>query len=154
MTWRKPKSQFDRDKGAANRASLEALAQHGPPPGILAYDREQPIGWCAVAPRQEYIRLAKSRVLRPLDEAPVWSVSCFFVAKPYRRQGVSVQLLEGRRASWSSGAAGFWRATHAAGDGRCVGHLRLDGCPGRFSAGGVRSDAKPVGKPAHRQMRS
>jgi GNAT superfamily N-acetyltransferase len=31
--------------------------------------------------------------LRPVDDALVWSVSCFFVAKPYRRQGISVQLL-------------------------------------------------------------
>ena len=52
------------------------------------------MGWCAVAPRQEYVTLAQSRVLRPLDDAPVWSVICFFIAKPFRQQGLSVRLLK------------------------------------------------------------
>jgi GNAT superfamily N-acetyltransferase len=94
MSWRKPKPQWEHDKGAANRASLEALVANGPPPGILAYSGDQPIGWCAVAPRHQYIALASSRVLRPVDDAPVWSISCFFIAKPYRRQGISVRLLK------------------------------------------------------------
>ena len=94
MAWRKTKAEFDRGKEKANRASLRALLKKGPPPGILAYDGGEPIGWCAVAPREVYVRLEGSRVLRPLDDKPVWSVSCFFVAKPYRRRGVSVELLK------------------------------------------------------------
>jgi len=94
MSWRKPKDRFERDKGAANRASLQALVKQGPPPGILAYAGGRPVGWCAVAPRREYVRLAASRVLRPLDDAPVWSVSCFFIARQFRRKGLSVALLD------------------------------------------------------------
>lgn len=93
MSWRKQRADFVRDKGTPNRADLLSLVKKGPPPGILAYHDGKPIGWCAVAPRQEYVTLANSRVLRPLDDAPVWSVSCFFVARPYRRAGVSVRLL-------------------------------------------------------------
>jgi GNAT superfamily N-acetyltransferase len=51
------------------------------------------VGWCALAPRATYVRLGTSRNLKPVDEQPVWSVSCFFVARPYRRRGVTVQLL-------------------------------------------------------------
>lgn len=94
MAWRKPRAQFQRDKGKGNRASLRALVKKGPPPGVLAYHDGRPVGWCAVAPRREYTVLETSRVLRPVDDAPVWSVSCFFVARPYRRQGVSVALLK------------------------------------------------------------
>jgi len=94
MSWRKPKDRFQSGKGAANRASLKALVEQGPPPGILAYAGDRPVGWCAVAPRREYITLAKSRVLRPLDDAPVWSVSCLFIARPFRRKGLSVSLLK------------------------------------------------------------
>jgi GNAT superfamily N-acetyltransferase len=65
----------------------------GPAPGVLAYAEEEPVGWCAVAPRQVYVRLQKSRVLAPVDDRPVWSISCLFVARPYRRQGVSVRLI-------------------------------------------------------------
>jgi GNAT superfamily N-acetyltransferase len=32
-------------------------------------------------------------VLAPVDERPVWSISCLFIAKPFRRQGVSVALI-------------------------------------------------------------
>jgi GNAT superfamily N-acetyltransferase len=99
MSWRKQRAEFVRDKGMANRASLHVLVKKGPPPGILAYDGETPVGWCAVAPRREYIRLANSRVLRPIDDAPVWSISCLFVTRPYRRRGVAVGLL--------TAAAGF-----------------------------------------------
>ena len=94
MAWRKPRAEFQRGKGAANRESLRALIAAGPPPGILAWSGSEPVGWCAVAPRQDYVFLSRSRVLRPLDEAPVWSISCFFVARPYRRKGLSVALLK------------------------------------------------------------
>jgi GNAT superfamily N-acetyltransferase len=93
MVWRKPRAEFLKGKGPGNRASLRALVKHGPPPGVLAYDGDQAVGWCAVAPRPDYVFLSKSRVLRPVDETPVWPVSCLFVAKPYRRKGLSVALL-------------------------------------------------------------
>jgi len=94
MSWRKSKAEFERGKEGANRASLRGVLKKGPPPGILAYAGGDPMGWCAVAPREVYVRLAGSRVLRPLDDKPVWSVSCLFVAKPWRRRGVSVELLK------------------------------------------------------------
>jgi GNAT superfamily N-acetyltransferase len=61
---------------------------------VLAYAGAEPVGWCAVAPRQDYIALGRSRVLAPVDDQPVWSISCLFVARPYRRQGISVRLLK------------------------------------------------------------
>ncbi|HUP01215.1 MAG TPA: GNAT family N-acetyltransferase, partial [Gemmatimonadota bacterium] len=54
-----------------------------------------PIGWCAVAPREDYPRLERSRILKPVDEASVWSITCFFIARTHRGQGLSVALLEG-----------------------------------------------------------
>jgi len=74
------------------------------PPGVLAYAQTEPVGWCAVAPRAEYEYLARSRVLRPIDDQVVWSISCLLVARPYRRRGVSVQLL--RAAVDIAGQAG------------------------------------------------
>jgi GNAT superfamily N-acetyltransferase len=62
-------------------------------PGILAYERKEPVAWVALAPRERYVRLKKSRVLAPLDDEPVWSVSCFFVRKDHRKQGLTVELL-------------------------------------------------------------
>jgi GNAT superfamily N-acetyltransferase len=62
-------------------------------PGILAYAGAKAVGWCAVAPRSDYFFLGRSRVLQEVDRLPVWSISCLFVLKDYRGQGVSAQLL-------------------------------------------------------------
>ena len=93
MAWRLSRSDFNKKKGAANKRTLKKLASAKIAPGVLAYVGKEPAGWCAVAPRAAYPALANSRVLAPVDNQPVWSVSCFFVAKPFRRQGVSAELL-------------------------------------------------------------
>jgi GNAT superfamily N-acetyltransferase len=94
MAWRLGAAEFERGKGPSNRRRLQRLARAGPPPGILAYERGEPVGWCAVAPRDVYVRLDRSRVLRPVDDTPVWSISCLFVEKARRARGVSVALLD------------------------------------------------------------
>lgn len=94
MTWRLKRSLFDAQKGEANRLAMKKLVDAGEVPGILAYDKDKPIGWIAVAPREVYVSLERSRVLKPIDDVPVWSVSCFFIAKGYRKKGVSAQLLK------------------------------------------------------------
>ena len=43
--------------------------------------------------RAAFPRLATSRVLKPLDDAPVWSVTCFFIKRGFRRQGISARML-------------------------------------------------------------
>lgn len=93
MYWRLKRSEFEERKGAGNRGLLRRLVRSGKSPGILAYSGDQPIGWCAVAPRDEYPVLDRSRVLARLDSEPVWSVTCFFVARPFRRKGITVKLL-------------------------------------------------------------
>jgi GNAT superfamily N-acetyltransferase len=94
MWWRLSPATFKRDKGAANRQSFQSLVHTTPtPPGLLAYVGPVPVGWCAVAPREEYPRLERSRTLARLDDAPVWAITCFFVARAYRRRGVTTRLL-------------------------------------------------------------
>ena len=63
-------------------------------PGILAYADGQPVGWCAIGPSEAYPRLANSRTLKPVDARAVWSITCFFVARPFRRRGLTVELLK------------------------------------------------------------
>jgi GNAT superfamily N-acetyltransferase len=93
MFWRLGRTQFNRQKGEGNKGAMKAIVESGEVPGILAYANGEPIGWCAVAPRETYSALERSRVLKPVDASAVWSISCFFIAKPYRRKGFSVQLL-------------------------------------------------------------
>lgn len=93
MVWRCSRAEFDANKGAANRAAMKALVEGGVLPGVLGYLNGKAVGWCAVAPREDYPALGRSRVLRPIDDTPVWSVSCLFVDRTCRGQGVSVRML-------------------------------------------------------------
>ena len=94
MWWRLKRSEFERNKGEGNRLALKAIVDTGHVPGILAYQGEQPVGWCSVAPRQEFSAFERSRILKPVDDQEVWSIVCFFVARPYRRLGLSTQLIQ------------------------------------------------------------
>ena len=53
------------------------------------------MGWVSLGPRQDYIRLERSRVMKPVDDQPVWSIICFVVPSAYRHQGVAHALLAG-----------------------------------------------------------
>lgn len=94
MWWRLSRSQFNKQKGEGNRKGLKKIVDSGEVPGLLAYAEGEPIGWCAVAPRERFLALERSRILKRVDEEPVWSVVCFFVAKPFRQKGVTVKLLK------------------------------------------------------------
>lgn len=94
MWWKQSGSEFGRQKGKENRKALKKIIDSGKVPGILAYDRGKPVAWCAIEPREAYRRLERSRSLKPVDNEPVWSVVCFFVAKDYRRKRISLQLLK------------------------------------------------------------
>jgi len=94
MHWHQTTSEFERTKGEGNRGLMRGRVEAGKLPGLLGYRNGEPVGWCAVEPRERYPRLARSRVLKPVDDQPVWSVVCFFVSKDYRRRGLTVRLLE------------------------------------------------------------
>ena len=78
---------------AANRHVLEGLAAGEPAPGLVAYERDEVVGWVSLGPREDYERLAYSRVLAPVDDTPVWSIICFVVGRKRRGQGIADALL-------------------------------------------------------------
>jgi len=94
MWWRLSRSQFNKEKGIRNKKALKKIVDSGEIPGILAYADGEPIGWCSVAPRETFPVLERSRILKRIDEKPVWSVVCFFVAKQFRQKGVTIELLK------------------------------------------------------------
>ncbi len=94
MWWRLRHSEFEQRKGEKNRRAFKRIVDSGAEPGLLAYLDDEPVGWCAVQPREAFPRLDTSRILKPVDDEQVWSVVCLFVAKPHRREGISSRLLE------------------------------------------------------------
>jgi GNAT superfamily N-acetyltransferase len=94
MWWRLTRPDWNRGKGEGNRKAFRKLVRSGAEAGVLAYADGEPVGWCAVAPREQYPRLNHSRILKPVDDQPVWSVTCFFIARGFRHQGLSTELLK------------------------------------------------------------
>jgi GNAT superfamily N-acetyltransferase len=82
-------------RAKANRAALKALVDAGNPPGLIGYRGKTPVGWISLGPREEFARLERSPVMKPVDEKPVWSIVCFVVPPEHRGQGVAQALLEG-----------------------------------------------------------
>jgi GNAT superfamily N-acetyltransferase len=94
MYWKLRGKAFDEAKGLETRQMHKSIVDSGVTTGLLAYLHGEVVGWIAVEPREAYPRLAHSRALQPVDDQPVWSVTCFLVAKPFRRKGITVELLK------------------------------------------------------------
>ncbi len=94
MYWRRTRKDWETGKGVGNRRALKRLVDKGDEPGVLAFASGRAVGWCAVAPREDYPALSRSRIFKPVDDRAVWSVSCLFIDREYRRQGLSKRLLE------------------------------------------------------------
>lgn len=95
MYWRLSRSQFEAQKYEGNRLAMLQLVESGVTPGIIGYvqDQPKPVAWISVGPREDYPALERSRILKPVDHQAVWSVSCLFVDKGFRGQGVSTQMI-------------------------------------------------------------
>jgi len=94
MTPRLTRSAYLPNRGEKNKRAMHRLVESGAEPGLLAYRGGEAIGWIALGPRSEYVRLASSRVAKPVDDRPAWSIVCFFIRADHRRTGLSARLIE------------------------------------------------------------
>jgi len=83
------KKEWNESKGDGNRNRLLEIVKTGQAIGILAYNGDEPVGWCAVSPRRAYDALERSKYYQAVDDTPTWSLTCFFTARNYRRKGVT-----------------------------------------------------------------
>lgn len=95
MWWKLPLKVFNENKGSGNHSMQKGIFERGGVPGLIAYVDGVPVGWCAVEPRENYSRFQKIRTLKPIDELPVWAITCFFIKREYRNRGLSEALLTG-----------------------------------------------------------
>ncbi len=94
MFWKQTQAEFDKMHGEPNRLAFKSLVESGTIPGVLAYQGNESAGWCAIEPRKSYSRLERAKVLAPVDSQPVWSITCFYIGKQYRRKGLMRRLLD------------------------------------------------------------
>jgi GNAT superfamily N-acetyltransferase len=94
MYWRIGRAYAEHPR-EENKAAFRRIVKRGPPPGLLAFEGDLAVGWCQVTPRLEVPILDERRVAKRVDDLPVWSVSCFYVRRGYRRKGIMAALIAG-----------------------------------------------------------
>jgi GNAT superfamily N-acetyltransferase len=143
MCWRLSSKAFRAASGEANRKAFAKIVKGGAVPGLLAYDVGEPVGWCAVAPREAYKRLETARTLKPIDDQPVWSVSCFFIGKGHRRKGLTVKLLEAAKKHVKQQGGTLLEGYPVVPKGDAVDTFAWNGLLGAFEKAGFEVAARP-----------
>lgn len=94
MSFRLPKKEFENGKSdGINKSRMKNLVQLNKHTGVLAYLNNELFAWIALSPRSDFKRLENSRVHKPIDDIPVWTIPCFFISKPFQKKGFSTKLI-------------------------------------------------------------
>ena len=56
---------------SSEQEAFREVVERGPPPGLLAFDGDAPVGWCQVAPRDGLPWLDRVWRLKRVDDLPV-----------------------------------------------------------------------------------
>ena len=81
-------------EGTARGDRVRELVAQDPPPGVVAYDGDEVVGWAGVHPRSD-TSFATNRKIPHVDDLDVWSVWCIRVRPGHRKSGISHHLLAG-----------------------------------------------------------
>jgi len=86
MYWRIGNA-YRKRRQETNKAEFHTVVAKGPPPGLIAFDGDLAVGWCQLTPRNALAWLDRSWTR--VDDAQIWSISCFYVRIGYRRRGIT-----------------------------------------------------------------
>ncbi|MGV2903362.1 GNAT family N-acetyltransferase [Microbacterium sp. AGC62] len=81
-------------RGSQRADRVRELCHQDPPPGVIAYLDDEPVGWAALHPRRD-TSFARNRLIPHVDELDVWSLWCFRVRPGHRKQGITHALIDG-----------------------------------------------------------
>ena len=95
MWWRVTRKEFESCQGEKNRRSFRKIVDSGKVTGLLGYINNQAVGWCSVAPREQFSSLERSHVLKRIDDKAVWSIVCFYIKKDHRGDGLTLKMIRG-----------------------------------------------------------
>ncbi len=153
MYWRIGAAYHKRPR-EENKAEFHALVKSGPPPGLLAFDGDLAVGWCQLTPRDALPWLNRDRRLKRVDDAAVWSISCFYVRRGYRRRGVAAALIAAAvEAAKSAGAPAVEAYPAKGSEGRSDAAL-YTGVLSTYRRLGFKAVARPPGARAVVRLRA
>ena len=93
LSYRIPSKQNLELQGTARGERVAELMREGPP-GVLAYDGDEVVGWAAIHPRAD-TSFARNRRIPQVDDRDVWSLWCVRVRPGHRGQGIAHELVRG-----------------------------------------------------------
>ena len=143
MWFRRPRKEWQAEHGDGNRDAFKGLVEAGAPLGVLVYVDGAPAGGCAVAQREDHVTLAKSRLFPPTGEARLWSITCLFVHRDFRRTGLSRPLIEAALAYAKKQGARAVEAYPVVADGRADPARGFHGFADVFRAAGFEEVDRP-----------
>jgi predicted GNAT family acetyltransferase len=92
MVWRRNSEEAKHHEPTDRKRQMMKRIAAGTPIGLIAYDKDAPVGWVSIAPRDTYRNLggpeAKAGEM-------IWSIVCFFVPRKRRGAGLVRQLIAG-----------------------------------------------------------
>ncbi|QYN39590.1 GNAT family N-acetyltransferase [Pseudonocardia sp. DSM 110487] len=94
MHWRLSIAEWMEGKGEGNKQAMKELASREQPPGVLVYEGDEPVAWCALGPRGAFPRLERSPILASVDDEPVCAITCIFVHRQRRGAGLLPAVLD------------------------------------------------------------
>jgi GNAT superfamily N-acetyltransferase len=137
--------------GGDREQAMRRLCERENPPGVVTYLDGMPVGWCNIGPRADIPRLARSTLIRPIDQVPVWSIVCVVVRAGHRKRGVTGPLIEGAVAYAASRRAPAVEAYPVEPTGRMDTTMAFVGTRSMFAKAGFevvgRTDAVASGMP-------
>lgn len=92
--WRLRHTDFQSSSSVEHKALLKERVESEHPPGLIAYTAGEPVAWVSVEPRDRFAAFEHARVYQPVDDTPVWVVSCFYLREDVRGTGLTTQLLD------------------------------------------------------------
>ena len=105
MYWRSG-AGYRREAPETNKAAFCSIVEKGPAPGLLAFAGDVAVGWCQLTPREALPWMDRVKAVKRVDDEAVWSISCFYIRKGYRRRGITMTLIEAAiEAARRAGAA-------------------------------------------------
>lgn len=155
MYWRLSRKAYDAKRGLAAKRLFKRRVAAGPPPGVVALDGEDAVGWLQIGPRADAPQWSTPRRLSaPLkaedaEDESVWAATCFFVKAGMRGQGVTDALLKGGVALARESGARVVEACPMERDGRIdpmslyVGHASVFK-RAKFKEVARRKDSRPL----------
>ena len=128
--------------GRENRRAMKALLDGGAVPGLIGYEDGVPVAWVSLGPREDYAKLRRSPIMKPVDDRPVWSIVCFFVDRAARGRGLSERMLQAAVDYARSRGARLLEAYPVDRDGRSDPDVMFFGARSMYDRAGFREVAR------------